>query len=180
MNIYDEIEFFERYSQMDRSQKGLAGAGEWHILKKILPHFTQKKVLDLGCGYGWHSNYAIEQGAESVLGIDGSEKMLEVAREKFPSEKILFKNRKIEELAFEADTFDVVISSLVFHYIEDYPQLIKSIAKWLKEDGSWYLRLNIQFLQLMVVKIGFMMMKGIFYIFQLIIILWKERERLSF
>ena len=30
------------------------GAGEWHVLKTILPDFTGKRVLDLGCGFGWH------------------------------------------------------------------------------------------------------------------------------
>ena len=34
--------------QMSRSQKGLAGAGEWETLKKMLPDFKGKRVLDLG------------------------------------------------------------------------------------------------------------------------------------
>ena len=28
-NRYDDEVFFQKYAQMDRSQKGLAGAGEW-------------------------------------------------------------------------------------------------------------------------------------------------------
>ena len=32
-NIYDNEKFFESYSQMDRSQKGLDGAGEWQTLE---------------------------------------------------------------------------------------------------------------------------------------------------
>lgn len=51
-NKYDDKIFFEKYSQMDRSKKGLAGAGEWHELKKMLPDFKEKRVLDLGCGFG--------------------------------------------------------------------------------------------------------------------------------
>ena len=51
-NKYDDEIFFEKYSQMDRSKKGLTGAGEWHELKKMLPDFKGKKVLDLGCGFG--------------------------------------------------------------------------------------------------------------------------------
>lgn len=45
---------------MSRSQQGLAGAGEWETLKKLLPDFKEKRVLDLGCGYGWHCIYAME------------------------------------------------------------------------------------------------------------------------
>lgn len=37
---------------MDRSQKGLAGAGEWYQFQALFPDLKNKKVLDLGCGYG--------------------------------------------------------------------------------------------------------------------------------
>ena len=80
-NKYDEINFFEQYSAMDRSKQGLKGAGEWYVLRKMLPDFTGKDVLDMGCGFGWHCRYAIENGARSVIGIDISEKMLEKAKE---------------------------------------------------------------------------------------------------
>ena len=81
-NKYDNNRFFNQYSQMSRSIEGLKGAGEWHVLKKVLPDFTNKKVLDLGCGFGWHCIYATEHGAKFVTGIDISEKMLEEARKK--------------------------------------------------------------------------------------------------
>lgn len=39
---YDNKNFFEKYSQMPRSNKGLTGAGEWHEFKKLLPDFEGK------------------------------------------------------------------------------------------------------------------------------------------
>ena len=36
-NKYDDNIFFQKYSQMSRSQQGLAGAGEWETLRKLLP-----------------------------------------------------------------------------------------------------------------------------------------------
>lgn len=53
-NKYDDEVFFEKYSQMYRSVYGLQGSGEWHEFEKLLPDFQGKRVLDLGCGYGWH------------------------------------------------------------------------------------------------------------------------------
>lgn len=47
-NKYDDNIFFQKYSQMSRSQQGLAGAGEWETLRKLLPDFKDKRVLDLG------------------------------------------------------------------------------------------------------------------------------------
>lgn len=53
-NKYDE-RFFGQYSLMSRSVQELRGAGEWHELKKMmLPDFNGKRVLDLGCSFGWH------------------------------------------------------------------------------------------------------------------------------
>ena len=45
-DIYDDPAFFKAYSQMDRSKKGLGGAGEWHELKTVLPDFSGKRVLE--------------------------------------------------------------------------------------------------------------------------------------
>lgn len=53
-NKYDDAVFFEKYSALSRSVEGLAGAGEWETLKSMLPEFNGKRVLDLGCGFGWH------------------------------------------------------------------------------------------------------------------------------
>ena len=78
-NKYDDETFFAKYSAFPRSVHGLKAAGEWHELKKLLPDFAEKRVLDLGCGFGWHCFYAAEHGAKQVLGIDVSEKMLKTA-----------------------------------------------------------------------------------------------------
>ena len=73
-NKYDDPGFFKKYSQMIRSKEGLKGAGEWYLFREMMPDFSDKKVLDLGCGYGWHCLYAVQNGAKSVLGTDISPK----------------------------------------------------------------------------------------------------------
>lgn len=136
-NKYDDEKFFEKYSEMERSKKGLKGAGEWSELEKILPDFRGKKVLDLGCGYGWHCKYAVEQGADFVLGTDISHKMLEIAREKNGDKKIEYQCIAMEDLNLQKDTFDIVLSSLAFHYVKDFGLLVKNISSWLKKDGEF-------------------------------------------
>lgn len=134
-NKYDNEKFFEKYSKMCRSQKGLEGAGEWSELQKVLPDFHGKRVLDLGCGYGWHCIYAAENGAQDVLGTDISKKMLEVAEEKNGHEKIKYHCRAMEDLSFGEGAFDIIISSLAFHYIKDFASLVKQISHWLTSKG---------------------------------------------
>ncbi|WP_056979595.1 class I SAM-dependent methyltransferase [Companilactobacillus nodensis] len=134
-NIYDNEEFFEKYSQMNRSKNGLSGAGEWSTLKPILPDFEGKVVLDLGCGYGWHDRYAIEQGADTVVGVDMSEKMLEVARAKTETDKIVYVHDDISKINFADNKFDIVISFLALHYVESFEEVVQKISKYLKPNG---------------------------------------------
>lgn len=135
-NIYDKKAFFTKYSQMNRSVKGLSGAGEWKTLEKMLPDFKGKRVLDLGCGFGWHCQYAIEHRAASVTGVDISEKMLAVAKAK-TNNKISYIQRPLEDVDFPKDSFDVVISSLTFHYLVSFDDVVKKIHTWLKQGGDF-------------------------------------------
>lgn len=136
-NKYDNNDFFERYRQMPRSVNGLKGAGEWHALQKMLPDFNGKRLLDLGCGFGWHCQYAIEKGAHSALGIDLSEKMLEEAQRKNNSPRIRFQCMAIEDFDFVPDSYDVVISSLTFHYLESFSDICANVHKTLCQGGTF-------------------------------------------
>lgn len=135
-NKYDDPIFFEKYKQMERSQQGLSGAGEWETLKKILPDFTEKKVLDLGCGYGWHAIYAAEHGAKSVIATDLSEKMLEVAKEKNMHPAIKYQCMAFEDSQFKEAQFDVILCSLMLHYLKSYHEFLEKTNHWLKSNGT--------------------------------------------
>ena len=49
-NIYDDEGFFQAYAQMERSEKGLQGAGEWHQFCRFFPEMKGKKfwISDAG------------------------------------------------------------------------------------------------------------------------------------
>ncbi|WP_419886490.1 class I SAM-dependent methyltransferase [Paenibacillus sp. B-A-8] len=136
-NKYDDTNFFSAYKQMPRSIGGLEAAGEWHVLKSLLPDLHNKSVLDLGCGFGWHCLYAREQQASSVIGVDISEKMLQEAREKTNDPAISYIQMPIEDIDFASEQFDVVISSLAFHYIESFEAICRKVHPYLKSGGSF-------------------------------------------
>jgi SAM-dependent methyltransferase len=136
-NRYDDERFFEKYAQMSRSVKGLQAAGEWPAFEKILPSFASKSVLDLGCGYGWHCIYAAEHGAARITGVDISEKMLTVAREKTKYGNVDYLRSPIEEIDFPPESFDVVISSLALHYIESFGDVCEKVRAILRKGGSF-------------------------------------------
>lgn len=135
-NIYDTKSFFSKYSQMNRSVKGLVAAGEWKTFEKMLPNFKGKRVLDLGCGFGWHCQYAIEHEASTVVGVDISEKMLNVAKQK-TSKDIKYIKEPLEIVDFTESSFDIVISSLAFHYLASFEDIAGKVHSWLKQNGDF-------------------------------------------
>ena len=134
-NIYDTEVFFEGYSKMGRSVEGLAGAPEWPALQAMLPSMPGLKVVALGCGYGWFSRWAQEQGAEQVLGLDVSQKMLARAKEMTSSSAITYGIADLEKLDLPDAAFDLAYSSLAFHYIVDLKGLFARIHQALVPGG---------------------------------------------
>lgn len=136
-NVYDNEQFYSAYAQMDRSLYGLKAAGEWAEFQRLLPdNLNGIKALDLGCGYGWHCRFLREQGADYVVGIDLSQKMLQQAEKMTQDDQIEYSHQSIEDFDLGKQTFDLIISSLAFHYIKDFNQITSHIVKYLKKDGQ--------------------------------------------
>jgi SAM-dependent methyltransferase len=134
-NIYDTAEFFEGYSRLPRSVRGLDGAPEWPALRALLPDLRGKRVVDLGCGFGWFSRWAMNEGAGSVLGLDLSENMLERARAETADPAVRYVRADLESLDLPSDAFDLAYSSLAFHYVEDFGRLTQAVFHALAPGG---------------------------------------------
>jgi len=142
MNLYDEPAFFEAYAQMSRSNRGLEGAGEWHQLKKLFPDAAGMDVLDLGCGYGWHCKYAADTGSKRVLGIDESERMIEEAMRRNADAKITYCRCSLQDYEYPREAFDLVISNLVLHYVEDLDAVYERIHNTLRSGGIFLMNIE--------------------------------------
>lgn len=131
-NLYDNVTFFESYKALRGSKITYNDFIEQPAMKKLLPALDELNVLDLGCGFGELAGYCIDIGASRVTGIDLSEKMLEMARK---DARISYIQSAMEDVHFEDNQFELVISSLAFHYVEDLGSIINRISKWLKPNG---------------------------------------------
>jgi ubiquinone/menaquinone biosynthesis C-methylase UbiE len=136
-NIYDTPEFFDGYSRMDRSVRGLDGAPEWPAIQMLLPELHGKRVVDLGCGFGWFARWAMTEGAASVLGIDLSENMLSRARAETAALGVRYLRADLESLELPEEAFDLAYSSLALHYVEDFGRLVDGVFRALGPDGHF-------------------------------------------
>lgn len=136
-NIYDNPDFFQGYKALRQNDTGLNGALELPALLAQLPPLTGLSVLDLGCGFGDFARHARHHGTSHVLGLDVSEKMLaEAARLTDDHEDgITYKLQAMESFSSEAAAFDLVVSSMALHYVQDYSALVDKIFKSLKPGG---------------------------------------------
>jgi ubiquinone/menaquinone biosynthesis C-methylase UbiE len=134
-NIYDDEGFFAGYSQLPRSVEGLDAAPEWPALRALLLDLRGRAVLDLGCGFGWFCRWVREQGASRILGIDVSEKMLTRARDATDDAAITYARADMEQLELPPKSFDLVYSSLAFHYVDHLETLMAKVYRSLVPGG---------------------------------------------
>jgi ubiquinone/menaquinone biosynthesis C-methylase UbiE len=82
---------------------------------------TGDRVLDVGCGTGDLAIAAARRAGQgaTVVGIDASPEMVEVAREKARKARraVRFQVEAVEALTFDNGSFDVVLSSLMMHHL---------------------------------------------------------------
>lgn len=136
-NIYDNDTFFNGYNSMRNDKKGTSANDliEIPTIRKMIPDLTGKRVLELGCGYGENCEYFLNQGASYVLGTDISNNMINIAKENIQNENCEFSVLAMEDISKIEDKFDLVISSLAVHYVEDFETLLKDIYHLLNEEG---------------------------------------------
>lgn len=85
------------------------------------PHlFEGKNVLDVGCGTGILSMFAVKAGASHVVAVDQSNiiyQAMDIARENNLHEKITFVKGKLEDVTLPIDKFDVIISEWMGYFL---------------------------------------------------------------
>ena len=107
-----------------------------YMLSKI--HSLQNKnVLDIGCGSGFYTKYALEKGA-NVTAIDASKAMIERLSSLIKSPKLQLVCADISKsLSFlDSESFDCIICSLVLHYVEDWEPLLSELYRVMRKNGE--------------------------------------------
>lgn len=89
-------------------------------------------VLDVACGTGVLFPDYISRGVSSVTGIDFSEKMLHIAKEKFPQIRLICSDAETYDFK---EKYDVVMIYNAFPHFTRPEKLIENLSKALKKGG---------------------------------------------
>lgn len=113
---------------------------DWEFIKEINEFASsfdkEDKILDLGCGSGYITNYLVEKGLNAT-GIDFSSEMIKIAKKKYPKLNFLLDDFLNIEKHFDENSIDglIAIYSLYFIPKEQFEEMLKSLSKVLKNGG---------------------------------------------
>jgi len=111
---------------------------ERRILESIMPVVRGLDVVDLGCGTGRWLAALHNAGARSLLGVDSSPEMLQVAKSKLQNEVALL-NADCTQLSLEPASADLVFCSFLLSYVEDAASFLERIKTTLRPSGCVFL-----------------------------------------
>ena len=109
------------------------------IAEVLKGHFGDRRlrILDVGCGGGFLSNYLAAQG-HTVIGIDFAADALEVARMFDESGQAIYVRGDAYRLPFPDSSFDVVCSMDFLEHVEDPEKAIGEAARLIASGGLYF------------------------------------------
>jgi len=127
-------------------EKHSQGQQKWarELIEKISLKGTEN-VLDIGCGDGKVTaeiSKLVSKG--SIIGIDNSAAMIKLASDRHSSSiypNLSFQEMDAGNLQFN-DSFDLIFSNAVLHWVKDQKPVIKGMFKSLKQGGRILLQMG--------------------------------------
>lgn len=109
------------------------------------PHL---QILDLGCGSGLLTRWLTDKGFDAQ-GVDFSHGLLEIAQKEHPD--IFFTESNIISTPYPDGSFDIVVSGLVMHYVQDLTTVFTEVVRILRDGGAFIFTMHHPFDEVMEV-----------------------------
>ncbi len=90
-------------------------AGVTMFVRQLLKHVSRRTILDLGCGPGEHAQFVARATRSPVVGVDGAEAMLRLARRHCGD--IRLARMDVRRLGFKNEAFDAILASFIVNHV---------------------------------------------------------------
>jgi len=136
--FYEDDIVFERYITERNKEGNLNDVIEKPLLLELMGDVKDKRVLDLGCGDGQIGFDLLNQGCRHYTGVDGSKKMIDLAKERFLDVKNTdFQKSLLQDWNYPKCKYDLIIARMSLHYLSDLSKVFKIIYGALKKSGAF-------------------------------------------
>ena len=109
------------------------------VLYYLPSGFSPRRILELGCGTGNLTEYVVRQYPEAAIDVvDISGAILQECQQRFASVRtIAYHQADFKTLAFPANSYDLVVSSIAIHHLEDEHKrlLFQKVSRFLRPEG---------------------------------------------
>lgn len=129
--------FCERVYGRNLCQHGMADMTQIEKLLEMLNLNENSRLLDLGCGSGYITEYIQECTNSIVTGVDLSSVAIESAinRTKMKSSKLMFQTGDMMRLQYSSNSFDSIILIDTHYFIDDFEELIDKLIELVVPKG---------------------------------------------
>ncbi|MCM3596782.1 class I SAM-dependent methyltransferase [Metabacillus idriensis] len=134
---YDQQEFFDRYMQRRHRTESPNTSIEKPSFFELIGEISGTHILDLGCGDASLGMDLLNLNVSSYTGIDGSANMCHKAAETLKGTKGRVIQSTMEEYSFPPAEFDLVVSQVALHYLEDFAGIANKVYQTLKSGGKF-------------------------------------------
>ena len=135
--FFDDEEILETYTSRRALPTSPNETIEYPIFWELIGDTRGLGVLDLGCGEAKFGRELLDKEVKSYVGLEASDKMANSAEERLKGLNAHIIRSTIEAHDFAPTSYDLVISQLVLHYVEDLSETFGRIYQTLKPGGRF-------------------------------------------
>jgi SAM-dependent methyltransferase/8-oxo-dGTP pyrophosphatase MutT (NUDIX family) len=133
--FYDDDRVFATYQAHRARSSNPNDTIEEPAFVVVLGEVRGLRVLDLGCGDGRFGARLLGHGCAHYVGVEASRNMLHLAQQTLDGTRSVVHAGRIEDFVPEPASFDVVVSRLALHYVEDLEPVFGRARRALVDSG---------------------------------------------
>lgn len=135
--FYDDDALFAAYMAMRQRPANANITLEQPIFIELVGAVEGLHLLDLGCGDAGFGREVLQAGAQSYVGLEASHNMAAAARTVLAGMQGEVRETSLEAWSYPAEEFDLAVSRLALHYVEDFEAVCAKVFGSLVRGGRF-------------------------------------------
>lgn len=111
--------------------QGLTGPNPRELALEAVAEARPRRVLEVGCGQGWASEWIKQEVGAEVVAVDQSERMVELTRRRGVDARV----GDVQDLPFEDASFEAALAAWMLYHVPELDRGLSELARVLRPGG---------------------------------------------